>query len=61
MAFCYKKIQLEKIAVFVSFERKKLNFPKVFLGFHFWTFINVQKREMEKSLGKTGFKNDLLA
>ena len=29
---------------------------KVFLGFDFWTFINVQKQEMEKSLGKTGFE-----
>jgi hypothetical protein len=29
---------------------------KVFLGFDFWTFINVQKHEMEKSLGKTGFE-----
>jgi hypothetical protein len=30
-----------------------LFFPKVFLGFGFWTFINVQKQDMEKSLGKT--------
>jgi hypothetical protein len=36
----------------VSF-RTLLFFPKVFLGFGFWTFINVQKQDMEKSLGKT--------
>jgi hypothetical protein len=36
----------------ISF-RTLLFFPKVFLGFGFWTFINVQKQDMEKSLGKT--------
>jgi hypothetical protein len=35
-------------------------FPKSKKENGFWTFINVQKQDMEKSLGKTSFEKTLV-